>query len=116
MRSLKPEFLNALDNFIAARSHADKMENWFLRRRIVVELEWQANSNYCDAGQLVLFPIQTNPPYSQAVIAMRLKSAESCTPSSPNWMTTQERGGAAAATTMDFQSANSIIESEHFGY
>lgn len=61
MRSLKPEFLNALDNFIAARSHADKMENWFLRRRIVVELEWQANSNYCDAGQLVLFPDPDKP-------------------------------------------------------
>ena len=50
------------------------------------------------------------------VIAMRLKSAESCTPSSPNWMTTPERDGAAAATPMDFQRTNSIIESEHFGY
>lgn len=54
MKTLKPEFVNALDKFIAARSY-DKLENWFLRRRIVVELEWQANSYNCDAGQLVFF-------------------------------------------------------------
>lgn len=59
MRSLKPEFINALDHFIAAHSDADKIENWFLRRRIVVELEWKANSNSYDDGQIVLFPDQS---------------------------------------------------------
>lgn len=59
MRSLKPEFINALDQFIAAHSDADKIEKWFIRRRIVVELEWQANSNSNDDGQIVLFPDQS---------------------------------------------------------
>lgn len=60
MRSLKPEFINALDDFVAEVSSADDVERWFIRRRIVVELEYQANSISSRAGQLVFFQDQTS--------------------------------------------------------
>lgn len=61
MKILKPEFVNALRNFIAARSHGDEIENFYLRRRIVLELEYQANFDSSQNNLLVLFSNQTNP-------------------------------------------------------
>lgn len=61
MRTLKPEFVNALGNFIASRSNEDPLEDWFTRRRIVVELEWLANSDYTPDASFVYLPDPSNP-------------------------------------------------------
>ncbi|MFQ7007836.1 hypothetical protein [Parasutterella sp.] len=60
MKTLKPEFVNALGNFIASRSKEDPLENWFTRRRIVVELEWLANTKTA-TDCFVLYPDPADP-------------------------------------------------------
>lgn len=60
MKTLKPEFVNALGNFIASRSNEDPLENWFTRRRIVIELEWLANTKTA-TNCFVLYPDPADP-------------------------------------------------------
>ena len=67
MKTLKPEFVNALGNFIASRSNEDPLENWFTRRRIVIELEWLANTKTA-TNCFVLYPDPADPKVFEAVI------------------------------------------------
>lgn len=60
MKTLKPEFVNALGNFIASCSKEDPLENWFTRRRIVIELEWLANTKTA-TDCFVLYPDPADP-------------------------------------------------------
>lgn len=61
MKTLKPEFVNALDKFIVAIEDEGPLENWFTRRRIVVALEWMANSIYFSKQRLIFFPDSSKP-------------------------------------------------------